>query len=216
MALQLPWVPAGGTPCCCPADCCLYPWPDPDGTPLYPDTDLPDTVVVFFGGDSAVFTRSGYSYTGTLDYGTPTNFILDPSLPSPFDGNWWLIEEGQTVPQQETNVSCLIAENVSAQYEDEFADTYTVQHDSIPTYNGTVTRESLCVWKSSQWDAAEADCAVVVALGKPVYKIFYNSGSYQWEMELIEPDPPTCIFSTVVKDPPQSSPAGTYGPFGVT
>ena len=120
---------------CCDAACCLYPWPDPDGTPLYPDTDLPDSVVV--NGDT--YTRSGYRFEFDSDH-----YIDATELGIPF---WGLFINGDA-----TANTCLIGlyeEGVfTATVEDEFANTYTV--------NGTdtITRDpatNLCLWSGSTW-----------------------------------------------------------------
>lgn len=58
-----PFFPCG--PCAATA-CCLYPWPDPDGTiggPYYPDTDLPDSITVTITGG---VTPGVYTFTRVL------------------------------------------------------------------------------------------------------------------------------------------------------
>lgn len=68
----------GSVFCCC-ITCCLWPWPDPDGTPKYPATDLPDTVTIDVCGTPFTLTRSGYNFS-YLDAVSGINYEINATI----------------------------------------------------------------------------------------------------------------------------------------
>lgn len=213
MALpKLAGVPVGSEvdPCCCdlPEDCCLYPWPDPDGTPLYPATDLPDTVVgSFFGGGEYTSSRSGYEYyfSGTDWSGSHPDYVWTPIkydgisadiwglyYIDPIDGSKHYASNGSLC-----GIVTIVSEgNPDGYIHDEFAGTYLVTDEFANEV--TVTRQSLCEWTG----IFHAD------IGDVTWRLFYDDGAvpsafnYKWRIDL--------GGSTATKDDPQSSPVGEY------
>ena len=171
---------------CCEELCCLYPFPEPSGTPLYPDTDLPDAIL-WVGLDgpgmpgTVTLTRAAYVFDGSyIDSITAVeiklritpyidvtgaqaawNFEVDPD-----NGGGYVVT---------IFADCLIFPTYS---EDLFPNTLTV--------NGTdaITRDpalNLCLWTGGSWT------------------LRYNSTTYKFQLNGVE------------KDDPQNTPIGTYG-----
>ena len=186
---KLAGVPAGSEvdPCCC--DCCLYPWPDPDGVaggPFYPATDLSATLTVVIEGETVTLTKgSGYHYDGTL-------LGFDVTLDAIVD-SWELVVVG--APDFDWSGLCLVGAYGSAsqqdlEVEDQFPDTLTVSGD-------TITRTDLCTWTGPK-------------TGGGTWTLSYGSPTpYKWHLKSTGPTP-----TSDDKTAPHSSPAGTYG--GVT
>lgn len=108
----------------------MYPWPDPDGTPLYYPVDLPATVT--FDGDTLSHDSGLYQLTGT------TYYIVAGTT------QWEvrLVSDDSLVQAQD----CLISGGV----EDEFSECYLLEID--PVFGGetaTVQRVSLCRWEGT-------------------------------------------------------------------
>jgi hypothetical protein len=119
---------------------------------LYTVDDLPDTLVVIGSAGtpySCLVTKTNGSspyYSGTCE-GQQSRIIIN-------DDNAWEFqtlspEDGWLEPQDRSPNACLIFDpnlEGNAYVEDQFADTYTV---SGPI-SGTVTRESICVWRGER------------------------------------------------------------------
>lgn len=197
-------VPTGSEvdPCCCPAaECCLYPWPDPDGDfggPFYPDTDLPATLDVTlggtYGGETATLTRTGYVYSGTS---TPSGFTVEirPGLLVDGEDYFW----HGSVDGDGATFACLIGAWATAEIalvEDVFTDTYTA------TYGGydpiTITRQNLCEW-TGNGVGTEGQLYTV--------RVYYEPSDYKWHVEVVIDGSTNFDW---VKDDPQDSPEGDF------
>lgn len=191
-------------PCCCtPDNCCLYPWPDSNGEmggPFYPDTDLPDTVLL----DGIPMTRSGYQYLGSgfppAPSGSTDRVIDSTSL------EYWNIYDGLGNELQVLG-NCLIVDLGTTVVEDEFPDSLVM---SFAGYDTTVNRVSLCLWEGADicgniWQVWYGDLG---GIGGTDYK--WSALAYQFDFG----DGPDCDlsegFPPTVKSDPQSSPVGTY------
>lgn len=191
---KVPW-PAieGGKPCC------LYPWPgDPGaGTPLYPATDLPDTLNLVSDGSGSipagtyVFTKdpTAPSYTTTIS-GT-TAFLFGQGGPpaSPWPSSLWSVSSdfGVFVNERCSVVQPPGSYSPDLSITDNFTPTYTV--------NGvdTVTRvaASSCKWTGPK-------------TGGGMWRLEYGQATpFTWHLHSASSDDD--------KTAPQSSPAGTYG-----
>lgn len=188
--------------CCCePAACCLYPWPDPEGTPLYPSSDLPDEID--FGG--TILTKSGgYSYGGD---GNP-NIKVDAI------GSWKYDYFGDEYGFMPCLTGVLTPSEIVI--EDTFPDELTFSETG--TGSCTLNRVSTCCWEGTLEYTNEFSEPVSVAItlcytatdpggdilpsgwpGKPCWLLTYGNGG-----------------SSYVKDDPQSSPDGNYDTMTVT
>lgn len=114
----------GGVLCGCVNTCCMYPWPDPPGTPLYPATDLLD--FVDFSGETLAHDAGQYKFTGATYYiiaGTAkweVRLVADDSLLQSQD---FLVCNGVT---------------------DQFANTYIVHDETDTDPDFTITRIGSC------------------------------------------------------------------------
>jgi hypothetical protein len=186
---------SGVDPCCCPAACCLYPWPDPDGIaggPFYPDTDLPDAIDVLDNGTPRTLSRvpGMYRYEGL----TATFIEADAALGAWTAGSFDVVEAGSP---------CLIGTWLASppdtfQVMDQFSDTYTVTDDtsSFPDFVVTRDPDNPC-----RWTGTSEGLGVVVD---------YNiTTPYKWTI--------TFAGGPLVHDDPQTGPDGHYGTpgFGV-
>lgn len=147
---------------CCDAACCLYPWPDSSGAPLYPATDLPNNVrIVGPGVDFTAANNGDYSF-GVI------------SSPSPGEAGvyaggfeWIIIGFGEAYLSQ-----CLIGSSQETDLiyiEDQFPDSLAV--------NGTdaIIRDpetNLCTWSGSPWT------------------LRYNSTTYKFQLNGVDKDDP--------------------------
>jgi hypothetical protein len=126
-------------------ECCMYPAQAlADG--LYSSSDLPDAIS---GGD--------YVRSGTTFFGPPNSFNVELIIGQNGFAEWAAARNYANPPffdigfvGPECTSRCLITlEQDLGQFcyshEDQFADAYTV---SGPT-NGTVTRQSVCVWRGT-------------------------------------------------------------------
>jgi hypothetical protein len=135
--------------CCEAGECCMYPAQAlADG--LYTVDDLPDSITAIVEEIEANMDRSGSVFYSTEQFGTipagNSRIILysDPIesqwRSEYFDGSGWFPFDffGSS--------NCLIGDyGQGGTVEDQFADTYAI---SGPI-SGTVTRESICVWRGS-------------------------------------------------------------------
>lgn len=199
---------------CPPIGCCLYPspfipFPDPA---LYPDTDLPDEILLFvdssIGSPFTLIKDIGlYSYSGAgfnPDGGSPTIYKVYAEYI-----NWYVDSDDQTVAES----PCLIGNAWTGIYSlnttDEFLSVYHFTYNAIEY---TLTRESLCYWKVSAvgHEAAGPD---------GIFGLYYESFipytketvaapfNLCWVLNFVDPDE---NYIEIVKDDPQSSPDGSY------
>jgi hypothetical protein len=179
---------------CCAPDCCLYRWPDPDGTdggPYYPETDLPDTVI--FSGETLSHDAGDYQFTGS------TYYIVAGTT------QWEvrLVSDDSLVQEQD----CLIENGV----EDEFSDTYSVdvsvdifppgEDPVLVEFTMTITRQSLCRWT---WTYSDGYGNYTVNV---FHDDFLTSPNYPWKFEIFKPYDGV---DSGEKNAPQSSPVGAY------
>ena len=145
--------------CCEVEECCMYP-AQALGDGDYSYDDLPDVVEVLIDNVFTPFSRSGiYFYSdsaiGLIPGGDYRVRLLDNGVPwipgtEDFQYNWRLeVWDGISWGTRDNidDWQCLIQglPEDFARTHDQFADTYTV---SGPIF-GTVTRESVCVWRGS-------------------------------------------------------------------
>jgi hypothetical protein len=193
-------------------DCCLYPWPDPDGIPLYPPEDLPETLRVASDGPvSFTLTKtSGYRYEGVR----PGNDFDDPQpvyIKRSDDGHWWYgeIVEGEDDPYIWRS-NCLIGSGWSGiVIEDQFPDTLTFGDPGIPE-TCELLRVSLCRWEGL-WEYPYSDGSGLrrIAVDLRYDPTYYDPGWHpkpMWRIDLLAVD----MDATVLKDDPQSGPEGNY------
>lgn len=149
------------------AECCLYPWPDPDGTPLYPATDLPDTLTLTLCG--VEYTLNKVSPLSAFPY----SYDVDPPISVGGDGGdgvvsaqlvgsrWELVYVSGACSYrgpESTGPSCLVgsySNDGSAEgagccvgevtVEDNFADTYIIHSGEGDLVS---TRVGLCRWEA--------------------------------------------------------------------
>lgn len=173
-----------------PGDCCMYPWPDPSGAPLYPDTDLPISVVVSYdsGPTETLSLTSGlYEYISA-------SYILDAYGPS----SWQLYYLNELV----ASFLCLIGHISFTQFTvtDEFLDNYSVEFkdafEVLQTISVTRDVDNICFWFGS-------DASYSITLGAP------SSGS-ALEFGLSIYNVTTEETTNTTKIAPQSSPVGSY------
>jgi hypothetical protein len=205
MAISVPWVlDPEEDPCCCVGDCCLYPGPAffPDG--LYPDTDLPETVVAIIDGTPITLTKSvslPILYTGTWSGHDVT-----------LNAGWSLyirgFESGVEGDAAQYDFNCLItttlvpnpenppeAPSVTA-IEDEFPDTLHVYWDSGEgVFEADVTRDTSCVWSGTDMDG---NLFEILYLGDPFYA---------WQFQFL---PFGGGSHSSLKTGDQNTPIGTY------
>lgn len=146
-----------------PSTCCLYPWPDPLGSPLYPPEDLPDQITV--NGETwnrDPLMAGGYGYQG-----------VSGGIDALSTGLGWrfLDEDGNEIAfTEQSPTECFIGfyiitadGGILMQVADLFSDTYTV--------NGidTVTRTNLCTWTGPK-------------SGGGTWTLQYDSSSYVWKL----------------------------------
>lgn len=138
------------------ADCCLYPWPNPDA-PLYPTTDLPANVVV----DGNVLANNGDYTFGTITGVGVEYLIVAGTDPLPHDWLYNLLVDG--ILTETGSLSCLIGPYNGATFpvEDQFPDTLTVNEIDTVT---RIPETNLCCWESGSW------------------VLCYNSSTYQFEL----------------------------------
>lgn len=211
MTSRVSWVKTGSEtdPCCCgEGDCCLYPWPDPLGTPLYPDTDLPDTVVWHDAAidppEDITLTRSGYEYSGTGSTG-------DYSITALSGDAFWSAQGPPIDGEDRVSIlsGCLIGDTFESelmQVSDEFLATYNVHiepviggpWEDLSPVDTTISRVSNCCW---EWDdpAAVADYGPLSA-----WSFCYGGNTdiaslYKWS-----------LGPSTDKNNPQNSPEGDY------
>ena len=148
--------------CCAEPECCMYPAQAlADG--LYSYQDLPDTLIQpVAGGGNIVFTRLNPPQISEVGSGIKLSYyhgidsfdqIVGVGLrltPDPQQIFQW---EGSEVPNEDAEFGkCLLSIQtfqpdplVWDSLQDQFADTYTVSG----SISGTVTRESVCVWRGT-------------------------------------------------------------------
>ena len=124
---------------CCDVECCMYP-AEGFSAGSYSVEDLPDEILI--AGVLAQKQQDGYPrYTSQNEEFT----VTDPDKETPpEDALWQVMIFGESFYE----LNCLISSykgSAELGIEDQFADTYTV---SGPI-SGTVTRESVCVWRGS-------------------------------------------------------------------
>jgi hypothetical protein len=164
------------------------------GAPLYPYTDLPETVSLTTPDGTFIGeVQSDYTYVFP-DY-TP-----DPgqTLIRAGEEAWIYGDDGGY-----GGGPCLIQDvGAGVVCEDEFSDTYTV---SFLGFDFTITRISLCVW---QMDEFNTDCT---GFSFPIQvRVEYDPITYKWLMTIVQFSDPDCEIYETYKDDPQSSPVGTY------
>lgn len=174
---------------CSEDDCCLYPWPDPNGDatpagPYYPPEDLPDTIVVIIDGTPTTLTRNVGEYDGYAygDFSAIGNLVV---YAQPITGEWRVEKLATSSFGGHTIEGCLIGgtigtyvvdgNSVTVSVEDEFEDIYTITYDFTDQAPGTpgdfhagsveVTRVSLCRWEGSDefgsWSVHYADLGAI-------------------------------------------------------
>ncbi len=178
---------SGGVLCgCAESTCCLYPWPDPDGTeggPFYPPEDLPDAIDIVdnLGVFIEVATHNAgtYTYTGTTYNIRAGANQWEVQFPSPF-GPW----NGYG--------GCLIRDDVA---KDQFSNAYTVTDETFTIPDFTITRQSQCLWTGISTDGA--------------VRVEYNNVlgfPYKWVISF--------VGGPLPHDDPQTGPSGHYGTAG--
>jgi hypothetical protein len=178
--------------CCEEDECCMYP-ADLLGS-TYGASDLPDDVTVnwtnrFTGGMS----KSGSGYAG----GGATLQIVN--------GIWRLSDSDGT-----RNVGrCLIRGDGNLTQgddlvEDQFEDAYTV---TVGSTTGTVTRESLCVWRGLTTDG----CPIALSYDRGIEEIEIDAAALKWAIRIIffDPDFGCSGSGSIFIKAVQNSPAGS-------
>lgn len=207
----LPKVVDGVTYCECnpvpPPECCLYPWPDPDGIsggPYYPTTDLPSAITetegFYTGGVPETYNHDPGTYRFTAASGR--YIIADPSTP-----DWFWYDASDSFLNKAG--SCLIGAwavgSTPMNIEDEFLDNYLVEfvHEGRNESVGVLRDQpdSLCNWHGA---GGTLSYGVLVT---------YNSATYQFEATISIPSE-GLSYGPTPKDDPQSSPDGTYSDVG--
>lgn len=201
--------------CCCETDCCLYPSPDPLGLsdgPFYPNTDLPDTIVV--NGETLAKNPGTYSY-GTLSFSS--TFIYSGSatadgIPLEPSSAWVLY-----VPPREEFVfnTCLVGTWAGwpDEVEDEFSESYAVTFLSASPdgdIHGTITRASKCRWEGLGSDGPNSWNIVLEFLVDATNVL--PGGYLIWKLSAISatnPEQPTG-WKLPSEGENQSSPVGSY------
>jgi hypothetical protein len=96
--------------------------------------------------------------------------------------------------------TCLIDETF---WRDDFADTYTV---TVGSTTGTVTRESLCVWRGLTTDG----CPIVLSYDRGVEGIEIDAAALKWAINITFFDPDFgCENSSIFVKTVQNSPVGS-------
>lgn len=147
-----------------PASCCIYPWPDPhNASPLYPATDLPDSVTLYDGAQTFTAPRQHYSYfvydnvfgfwialtsmngsvwelstsptQGGSDHAGDPGFVYDDTLVT----DWGVMYSPPATSE------CLKYDGVISTegFGDQFHSAYSVAYSGPTT---TVNRIDLCTW----------------------------------------------------------------------
>ena len=178
---------SGKVSCSCCAGCCLYPFPGPSGTPIYPLTDL--ATPIYTPGDPGgttpgfldtvtpydVSTTSGYDVTICYRHqDEPLTCVGFTHSSDELEQGWVWLTEYTTPEIFEWIGPCLIGSTL----EDLFPNTLTV--------NGvdSITRDTalnLCLWSGGSWT------------------LRYNATTYKFEL------------NGVAKSGDQNSPLGTFG-----
>lgn len=174
MAIICEWTRPGDDPCCCPEDCCLYPFPDPEGIlggPFYPPDDLPATIVV--NGVTLTLNAGTYTY-GTLSFSDTFVFagpVLVDGIPVGDGFTTWAL---YIPPREEfTFNSCLIGTwpPLSDEVEDEFLNTYAITFPNASPdgdITGSVTRETLCRWEGTGSDGVNSWAIIMEFIVDPL------------------------------------------------
>lgn len=177
-----------------PEDCCLYRAPDQfgiEGGPFYPQSDLPDTIVVDGPGGMETIAKDGgdYSYTGSI-YTVVSN------------GDSWRTFHG--IDPVDISLCLIGPQNGEViTITDEFSNTYVLEFTIAGnTHAIEITRQDRCSWAAAQEIGDE--------VGFLTFSVFYDPTTYKF----------TILFSdgglsdSSEKADPQSSPVGTYADVG--
>lgn len=205
--------------CCTEPECCLYPWPDPDGTPLYPASDLPDELVFYYS--SGTFTpnpvtlvRSGYQFFGDVSEGEFSwQFVL--TWNTSLYGSAWVVREyfeGEYGALYYGPSECLQQTwGGSTELEDTFPDTLHFHQSDIVTADCELNRVSQCCWEGTleyvneEMEEVEVPISICYVAEEPSGDSVNPSG---W------PGKPCWILNyngtLYSKEDPQSSPEGDY------
>lgn len=205
--------------CCCGVfECCMYPWPDPEGIaggPFYPAADLPDTIILVFDGADVVMTRSGFVYYGES---AGIGFIITPSTGS---DSWGV---GTFLPAEPEDITylhyvpCLFVTLFSAitEIREDYPETLTLTDASIPA-TCDLNRVDLCCWEGTLEYVNEFEEPVSV----PVRLCYHATDPAQEIFPDGWPGKPCWLLrygdaGLYMKEDPQNGPVGTYGFGGLT
>jgi hypothetical protein len=178
-----------------PVACCLFPWPDPDGTPLYPDTDLPSSLNVSIDNGASWInltqTSPYYFEDGTGQYAID-GVTLEAWRFTFFDG----------VNTSEGRSDCLIGSYLDfgvvpavMLVEDELLDNYSATYGAYDPI--TLTRQNTCEWTGTGVGTEGQEYTI---------RMYYDSTIYKWRI-VIEIEATT--FDPIKVDP-QNVPTGDY------
>jgi hypothetical protein len=182
--------------CCEEPECCMYP-ADQLGAG-YTIDDLPDKIK-FVGGE---FTKNN----------PPLVFTNDPNVLIYYGvaGEGVGIAGGEEVWRQFVDFGgtggarCLIGDIGGSSFTDDFADTYTV---TVGSTTGTVTRESLCVWRGLTTDG----CPIALSYDRGIEEIEIDAAALKWAIRIIffDPDFGCSGSGSIFIKAVQNSPAGS-------
>jgi hypothetical protein len=162
---------------CCPSEgCCMYP-----ASQLgvgYGQDDLPNEIENFIDvfGNRGIWTKSGMKYLADFTDDDQT-YAAEITVDTDSLGNkgWVFRGEGEAI----VNIlgECLFFSSELAAT-DLFADTYTV---TVGSTTGTVTRESLCVWRGLTSDG----CPIALSYDRGIEEIEIDAAALKWAIRII-------------------------------
>jgi hypothetical protein len=199
---------SGRVSCSCCEGCCMYP-ASALIDQLYTDEDLPDEIkfVVSGGGFETLAKIPPTPVIGadeplTAYYGLPTEGvgILETSK------LWatFIVDLSVNTDTRQCLFDTQSFESPNLWYVDNFADTYTVVHN---TGSGTVSRTSLCVWEGEDNNG----CPMIMQYEGTPLNLEPTPSSYKWIVGISFFDGIQCESTEGgVKTGFQNNPIGTY------
>lgn len=181
---------------CNPASgCCLYPFPYIDGEDTrYPTTDLPNTILV--EGLPFTLIPIEYRYSGSLG-GIPYSISADPA-----DAFAWVLKNDDVFSIDASSI-CLLGTDWLGDVttvEDQFSSSYIASGSNAgDDFDVPIERDenNICAWRGSS--------------GPFQVSLVYDSTFVRWEMSVTKA---ASWGIVLLRDDPQSSPAGTYSGAG--
>jgi hypothetical protein len=197
---------------CCPSEeeCCMYP-----AAALvngqFTSEDLPDTIVYnLSGGGNLTYNKLGApveafgglvyykeALSGPIESGEEDVIFIQSGDGE--DSGWQTIVNGAAI---DGSRDCLVSSTQNTFIRDTFADTYTVSWASVDIPTTTVTRVSLCQWRS--------EVITIPSVNQPYVVILYYEGFIFAPPFSNTPDRLFWSIEGERKNGAQNTPVGTY------